>query len=145
MPDLRSVSVADDFHRSAVRPKFVRHEDLWLPAPEQQFLIEAATTFSAVNPRVWEIPSGERRSELSFAGRGGIRNFSIDPGGDWIAVQTGFDDEGSLIVVMPIWPDLVTEEACRRARRILSPTEVEDYSLDPDYSGTCEGLEQISD
>ena len=65
--------------------------------------------------------------------------------GNWIAAQTGFSDDGSLIIVMPIWPDLVAEEACRRVRRSLSPTEVAEYLSGRDYAVTCEGLEQISE
>jgi hypothetical protein len=50
-----------------------------------------------------------------------------------------------LIVVLPIWPDLVVEEACRRIRRNFSPTEVAEYLPGREYIATCEGLEQISE
>jgi hypothetical protein len=99
-----------------------------------------------------EVPSASGRyrkagllSEVSFAGRGGIQTAAIDPAGHWIALQTGYDQGGSTIIVMPIWPDRLEAEACRRVARNLSPTEVEAYLPGRTYSGTCAGLEQVSE
>ncbi len=93
---------------------------------------------------VWDVPGARLRSEMSFAGRGGVQTAAIDPEGAWIALQTDYDAAGSTIVVMPIWPDAVESEACRRLRRNLSQTEVDRYLASSSYEGTCPGLPQLS-
>lgn len=85
---------------------------------------------------VWDIPSGEKLSEVDFADYGGVTLFHVDATGTWVALKTE-EAWGNRLFVMPIWPDLVAEEACSALQRDLHPTEWAAFMDDVPYRSTC--------
>ena len=99
----------------------------------------SATRLVGSTVYVWEVPSGEKVTEISFAHWGGITEFAVDREKEWLAVQTS-DASEETVIVMPIWPDLARSEACRRSTRNLSPSEWMTFVAVRPQVATCPGL-----
>lgn len=103
----------------------------------------SATSLPGSTLHVWALPSGEKLSSLSFAGRGGFDRHVIEPTGDWIAVETGYD--APVVTVMPIWSELVVAEACRHLSRPFSPSEIADFLGSESPATPCDLGEAVSE
>lgn len=104
----------------------------------------SATHLVGSSVYVWDVLSGEKVSEMSFARWGGITELLVDREKEWIAIQTE-DASGEMIIVMPIWPDLARSEACRRLTRNLSPSEWATLVAVGPQEETCPGLPMTSE
>lgn len=100
----------------------------------------AATRLVGSTLRVWEVPTGNKLTEVALAHWGGIDALDIDETENWVALQSR-----STLLIMPIWPDLAREEACRRLTRNLSPSEWVSLVGRAPQRETCPGLPQASE
>ncbi len=100
----------------------------------------AATRLVGSTLRVWEVPTGNKLSEVALAHLGGINALDVDETENWVALQSR-----SSLLIMPIWPDHAREEACRRLSRNLSPSEWAGLVGSGRQRETCPGLPQTSE
>ena len=83
---------------------------------------------------IWEVETGRKVSDLSFAQYGGIIDFIVGPDNRWVAIVSGEDT-----FVMPIWPDDLVKEACRMATRQFHFSESDAYLTLEDVTGCPKG------
>jgi hypothetical protein len=130
-------------HEWNLREAFFRRDHRYLLTVTGRASMDAsdasATRLVGSTVYVWEVPSGKKATEISFADSGGITHLAIDPENEWLAVQTS-DASGEALIVMPIWPDLARSEACQRLTRNLSPSEWATLVAVGPRAETCPGL-----
>lgn len=135
-------------HDWYVREAIFRRGDRYVLTVTDRVSMDAedpsATRLVGSTVYVWEVPSGEKVTEISFAHWGGITELAVDREKEWLAVQTS-DATGETVIVMPIWPDLARSEACRRLTRNLSPSEWMTFVAVRPQVGTCPGLPTTSE
>jgi hypothetical protein len=104
----------------------------------------SATALVGSTVRVWDLVSGRKDTEVSLAHAGGIDDVAVSPEGDWLATLVGAP-AGRLVLLWPLWPELVQREACRRLRRNLSPSEWLTFMGTEPRHETCPGLPVVSE
>lgn len=98
--------------------------------------------------RLWQPAIGRPWSEIAFATEGNIDALALDPQTGWLAMQVtsvSSEDESHYLLLWPLWPEVLREEACRRLERNLSPTEWASFIPVEPYRPTCPGLPVISE
>ena len=98
-------------------------EARWLVTVTGQASLDAAdtsaTSLVGSTVRVWEVPSGRKITEVSLAHEGGIGQIALSPDGDWLATMSE-TPSGRVVLLWPLWPELLRTEACKRLTRNLS-------------------------
>lgn len=96
---------------------------------------------SAVIPgsrlRVFALPSGRMVADHSYATAGGITGAAFDASGERMALSFSHENR---IIVAPIWPETLEEEACRRLTRNMSENEWAELVGDRPYRVSCPGV-----
>jgi hypothetical protein len=135
-------------HEWNVREAVFRRGDRYLLTVTGRASMDAAdptaTRLVGSTVYVWEVPSGKKLTEISFAHWGGITELAVDDEKEWLAVQTR-DATGTSVIVLPIWPELARTEACRRLTRNLSPSEWATFVAARQQVATCLGLPTTSE
>jgi TIR domain len=103
----------------------------------------SATALVGSTVRIWNIASGEKLSEVSFAHRRGIDGLALSADGNWLALAVSAP--GKAVLVWPLWPELVLADACRRLSRNLSPSEWLTFVRVGPHRATCPELPIVSE
>jgi hypothetical protein len=104
----------------------------------------SATVLVGSTVRVWEVGTWRKLTEVSLVNEGRIEAVAASPEGDWLATEMA-EAEPRAVLLWPLWPELAREEACRRLRRNLSPSEWQTYLGSELYRETCPGLPVVSE
>jgi TIR domain-containing protein len=120
----------------------------WLVTVSGQASLDAedpsATALVGSVVRVWEVPSGRKITEVSLAHEGGIWQTALSSDGEWLATATA-TASGRVVVLWPLWPDLLRNEACKRLTRNLSISEWETYLKWQPQRATCSNRPIVSE
>ncbi|MDQ3938386.1 MAG: TIR domain-containing protein [Chloroflexota bacterium] len=103
-----------------------------------------ATALVGSTVRVWDIASGRAHTEVSLAHAGGIDDLALSPDGAWLATLIAAPT-GRIVLLWPLWPELLRKEACRRVHRNLSPSEWSTFMGTQPPHETCPGLPVVSE
>jgi hypothetical protein len=114
---------------------------------------EPRATFLVGNTvRVWEVATGRKVTEISLAKEGDIAQFSLSPEGDWLGTTvdtwlgtTVVTQKNRIILLWPLWPDLLRAEVCKRLTRNLSESEWRNFIPYKRPGETCPNLPVISE
>ena len=104
----------------------------------------AATALVGSTVRVWEVPSGRKITEVSLAHDGGIGQALVSQDGNWLATMST-TPAGRVVLLWPLWPELLRSEACQRLTRNLSKSEWETFVRDQPQRVTCRNLPIVSE
>jgi hypothetical protein len=104
----------------------------------------AATALVGSTVRVWEVPSGRKITEVSLAHDGGIGQALVSQDGNWLATMST-TPAGKVVLLWPLWPELLRSEACQRLTRNLSKSEWETFVRDQPQRVTCRNLPIVSE
>jgi len=120
----------------------------WLVTVTGQASIDAADTSATAlvgsTVRVWEVSSGRKITEVSLAHEGGIKQTALSPDGGWLATMSE-TPTGRVLLLWPLWPDLLRAEACSRLTRNLSKSEWQTFVGIQPQRGTCPNLPIVSE
>jgi hypothetical protein len=104
----------------------------------------SATALVGSTVRVWDVSSARKITEVSMANDGGIGKTALSPDGDWLATES-YRPHGRMVLLWPLWPDLLRTEACKRLTRNLSKSEWETFVKVQPQRETCSGLPIVSE
>ena len=104
----------------------------------------SATSLVGSTVRVWEVPAGRKVAEVSLAHDGGIQQTALSPNGDWLATMSR-TPTGRMVLLWPLWPELLRREACKRLTRNLSKSEWETFVKVQPQRNTCSNLPIVSE
>lgn len=120
----------------------------WLVTVTGQASIDAADTSATAlvgsTVRVWEVSSGRKITEVSLAHEGGIKQTALSPDGGWL-VTLSETPTGRVVLLWPLWPELLRTQACSRLTRNLSKSEWETFVRIQPQRGTCSNLPIVSE
>ena len=120
----------------------------WLVTVTGEASIDAsepsATALVGSTVRVWEVPSGRKITEVSLAHDGGIGQTALSPDGDWLATMSR-TPSGRVVLLWPLWPELLRSEACKRLTRNLSKSEWETFVRVQPQRATCSNRPIVSE
>lgn len=120
----------------------------WLVTVSGEASIDAsdpsATALVGSTVRVWEVPSGRKITEVSLAHDGGIGQTALSPDSDWLATMSRTPN-GRMVLLWPLWPDLLRSEACKRLTRNLSKSEWETFVRVQPQRDTCSNRPIVSE
>ena len=80
----------------------------------------------------------------TLAHDGGIGQTALSPEGDWLATMST-TPTGRLVLLWPLWPELLRSEACQRLTRNLSTSEWETFVKTQPQRETCSNLPIVSE
>jgi WD40 repeat protein len=104
----------------------------------------SATALVGSTVRVWEVPTGRKVTEVSLAQEGGIEQSVLSDDGGWLATVSN-TSSGRVVLLWPLWPELLRGEACKRLTRNLSKSEWETFVRVQPQRETCPGLPMVSE
>lgn len=120
----------------------------WLVTVTGEASIDAsepsATALVGSTVRVWEVSSGRKMTEMSLAHDGGIGQTALSPDGNWLATMSR-TPSGRMVLLWPLWPELLRSEACKRLTRNLSKSEWDTYVKVQPQRDTCSNLPIVSE
>lgn len=120
----------------------------WLVTVTGEASIDAseasATALVGSTVRVWAMPSGDKLAEVSLAHDGGIQQAVLSPDGGWLATVSR-TPTGRVVLLWPLWPELLRKEACARLTRNLSKSEWETFVQVRPQRETCSNLPTVSE
>ena len=120
----------------------------WLVTVTGQASIDAADTSATAlvgsTVRVWEVSSGRKITEVSLAHEGGIKQTALSPDGGWL-VTLSETPTGRVVLLWPLWPELLRTQACSRLTRNLSKSEWETFARIQPQRGTCSNRPIVSE
>jgi len=104
----------------------------------------SATALVGSTVRVWEVSSARKLTEVSLANDGGIGRTALSPDGGWLATMSR-TPSGRMVLLWPLWPELLRSEACKRLTRNLSKSEWLTFVRVEPQRGTCSNLPVVSE
>jgi hypothetical protein len=123
-------------------------DNRWLVTVTGQASMDAADTSATAlvgsTVRVWEVASGRKISEVSLAHEGGIKQTALSPDGGWLATMSETPG-GRVVLLWPLWPELLRTQACSRLTRNLSKSEWDTFVRIQPQRDTCRGRPIVSE